>query len=231
MFKASSLVLTAALLVTTAACAIDIPDPGQTASPGAVPSSAAPTDPEALPSESSPPEVDPTVVPPSEAPTSSATPTLGEDDEGNPDDPAGKGNPSLPTTTFDKVLTYTDGSTVEVTKLAARKLSAKGVANGAKAGTPIVVLTMKVTNGSSKDIEVTGSSANLTYGAKRKVADEAFELNFESMQGAIAPGKSKSGSYGFVIPEDERGDAQMEFTWDFYSDHKPALFTGELKTG
>jgi len=226
MLKASSIVLAALLLVSTAACAVDIPDPAQSPATGGTPSSAAPTIPER---ESNTPEVDPTITPPSEAPTSSATPTLGTDEEGNPDDPAGKDNPSLPTTTFDKVLTYTDGSTVEVTKLAARKLSSRGVANGAKSGTPIVVLTMKVTNGSSKEIEVTGSSASMTYGSKRKQATEAFELDFESMQGKIAPGKSKTGSYGFVVPVKERDDAQMEFTWDFYSDHKPALFTGPLE--
>lgn len=226
MRKTSSLTLAALLLVTTAACAVDIPDPGQSPS-GAAPTAAAPTVAE---SESSTPEVDPTIVPPSESPASSTTPTQGTDEEGVPDDPQGRDNPPLPTTTFDKVLTYTDGSTVEVSKLAARKLSARGVANGKEAGTPIIVITMKVTNGSSKEVEVTGSSANMTYGPKRKEATEAFELDFESMQGKIAPGKSKSGSYGFAIPEKDRDDAQMEFTWDFYSDHKPALFTGELKT-
>ena len=227
MLKASSLALAALLLVSTAACAVDIPDPAQSAPTGVAPTSAAPI-PEREPNA---PEVDPTITPPSEAPTSSATPTLGEDGEGVPDDPAGKDNPSLPTTTFDKTLTYTDGSTVEVTEVAAEKLSARGVANDAKPGTPIVVVTLKVTNGSSQEIEVTGSSASMTYGSKRKQATEAFELDFESMQGTIAPGKSKSGSYGFVVPVKERGDVQMEFTWDFYSDHKPALFTGELETG
>ena len=228
MLRASSLALTALLLVSTAACAVDIPDPAQSGPAGLAPSSAAPTFSEPEPSA---PEVDPTITPPSEAPTSSATPSLGTDEEGVPDDPAGKDNPALPTTTFNKTLTYTDGSTVEVTKVAARKLSARGVANDAKTGTAIVVVTLKVTNGSSQDIEVTGSSANMTYGSKRKQATEAFELDFESMQGKIAPGKSKSGSYGFVVPVKERGDVQMEFTWDFYSDHKPALFTGKLETG
>ena len=226
MRKASSLTVAALLLVATAACAVEIPDPAQSAPTGVAPTSAAPSVPE---SEPSTPEEDPTTTAPSEDPTSTETetPTLGPDEGDVPDDPASKGSP---TTTFDKILTYSDGSTVEVTKLAARKLSSRGVANGAKTGTPIVVITMKVTNGSSKEVEVTGSSASMTYGSKRKLATEAFELDFESMQGTIAPGKSKSGSYGFVVPVKERGDAQLEFTWDFYSDHKPALFTGELKT-
>jgi hypothetical protein len=228
MLKASSYALAALLLVSTAACAVDIPDPAQSAPAGAAPTSAAPTLTEG---GSEAPEVDPSNTPPSEAPTSSATPTLGKDGEGNPDDPAGNDNPALPTTTFDKTLTYSDGSTVKVTKLVERKLSARGVANDAKTGTPIVVITLKVTNGSSKEVEVTGSSASMTYGSNRKQATEAFELDFESMQGKIAPGKSKSGSYGFVVPRKERGNVQMEFTWDFYSIHKPALFTGELKTG
>ena len=219
MLKASSLALAALLLVSTAACAVDIPDPPQGAPSAVVPTSAAPTLPEG---ESSIPEVDPTITSPEEAPTPSDEPT-------GPDNPAGNG--TLPATTFDKTLTYDDGSTVEVTEVAAEKLSARGVANDAKTGTPIVVVTLKVTNGSNTEVEVTGSSASMTYGPKRKLATEAFELGFESMQGTIAPGKSKSGSYGFVVPVKERGDVQMEFTWDFYSVHKPALFTGELPTG
>ena len=151
---------------------------------------------------------DSTVAPPSESPASSVTPTLGEDEEGNPDDPAGKDNPSLPTTTFDKVLTYSDGSEVEVIEIDARNLSSKGVANGEKTGTPDRGRHDEGDDGSEKEVEVTGSSASMTYGTKRKQATEAFELDFESMQGKIAPGKSKTGSYGFVVPEKDRDDAQ-----------------------
>lgn len=229
MLRASSLALAASLLVVTAGCAIDIPDPVQGTPTAVAPSSADPEVPGETPEPTISSSQDSTVPPPSESPASSLTPTSGVDEEGNPDDPAGRDNPSLPTTTFDKVLTYSDGSEVTVIRVDARNLSAKGVANGAKAGTPIVVVTMKVTNGSEKDVEVTGSSASMTYGAKGKQATEAFELDFESMQGKIAPGKSKTGSYGFVVPEKDRDDAQLQFTWDFYSEHKPALFTGDLQ--
>jgi hypothetical protein len=128
---------------------------------------------------------------------------------------------------FDKKVRYTDGVDVYVTGLRQTSLSPLGSAGGAKAGTPVTVLSVRVKNKSAAAVEILGAAA-LTYGPQGQAAVGAYDSGIEAMGGTIAPGKARTGTYGFIVPEAYRDDVVLEFSWDSSFAHRPAVFAGSL---
>ena len=130
-------------------------------------------------------------------------------------------------TRFGKKIRYSDGVVVQVTRIRQATLSALGWAGDAKAGTPISVVSLRVKNRSPVAVQVLGAAA-LSYGRHGEVAVGAYDNGIEAMSGSIAPGKARTGTYGFVVPEAYRDDVVLEFSWDTTFAHEPAVFAGSL---
>ena len=130
---------------------------------------------------------------------------------------------------FDKKIRYPDGVVVYVTGIRQASLSPLGSAGGAKVGTPISVLSLRVKNKSTSPVQILGAAA-LTYGPVGQTATGAYDNGIEAMGGTIAPGRARTGTYGFVVPEGERDDVLLEFSWDTTFARDPAVFAGSLES-
>ena len=145
-----------------------------------------------------------------------------------PDPPGQPGRSSA--ARFDKKIRYPDGVVVYVTGIRQTSLSRLGTAGGAGPGTPVSVLTLRVKNKSASDMRILGAAA-LTYGPLGKAAAGAYDNGIEAMGGTIAPGKARTGTYGFVVPEGDQDEVVLEFSWDTTFAHEPAVFAGSLYPG
>ena len=160
-------------------------------------------------------------VPPAPAVTRSPTPI-------GPTMPEPSGQPDTSSAArFDKKFRYSDGVVVYVTGIRQTSLSAQGSAGGAEAGTPISVLSLRVKNKSASPVQILGAAA-LTYGPSGRPAAGAYDNGIVAMGGTVAPGKARTGTYGFVVPEGERDDVVLEFSWDTTFAREPAVFAGSL---
>ena len=129
---------------------------------------------------------------------------------------------------FGKKIRYPDGVVVYVTRIRQTNLTPLGSAGGAAAGTPVSVLSLRVKNKSAAPVEILGAAA-LAYGPTGKAAVGAYDNGIEALGGTIAPGKARTGTYGFVVPEGYRDDVLLEFSWDTSFAHEPAVFAGSLE--
>jgi hypothetical protein len=133
-------------------------------------------------------------------------------------------------TPLDKKVRYPDGVVVWVTRIRQTSLSPLGSAGKAKPGTPVSVLSVRVKNKSGSAVKILGAAA-LTYGRQNEAAVGAYDSGIEALGGTIAPGKARTGTYGFVVPDAYRDDVVLEFSWDSSFAQKPAVFAGSLDVG
>jgi hypothetical protein len=109
------------------------------------------------------------------------------------------------------------------------KLSRSGSTDGdAKPGSLVTVLSIRVKNGSAATLD-TYPTGTMTYGPDGEEAPAVFDTGIEAAEGKILPGKAKTGTYGFVIPEKYLDDVTLEFSWDVSAGYESAIFSGSLK--
>jgi hypothetical protein len=134
------------------------------------------------------------------------------------------------TGSFHQQIVYPDGVAVEVVRIKHTRLSDIGWTDtGLRAGAPIQLLTVRVTNNSTALLDVDGATGLLTYGQDGVEAGPVFDAknHTEDMSGKLVPRRSKTGIYGYIVPTGELGSVQFEFTPAF--NHEPAIFTGSIK--
>lgn len=134
------------------------------------------------------------------------------------------------TGSFHQQVVYPDGVAVEVVRIKHTRLSDVGWTDiGLRAGAPIQLLTVRVTNNSTTLLDVDGATGLLTYGQDGVEAGPVFDAknHTEDMTGKLVPRRSKTGIYGYLVPTGELGSVQFEFTPAF--NHEPAIFTGSIK--
>jgi hypothetical protein len=146
--------------------------------------------------------------------------------------PKQSSEPSDPPVTgsFHQQVVYPDGVAVEVVRIKHTRLSDVGWTDtGLRAGAPIQLLTVRVTNNSTALLDVDGATGLLTYGQDGVEAGPVFDAknHTEDMSGKLVPRRSKTGIYGYIVPTGELGSVQFEFTPAF--NHEPAIFTGSIK--
>ena len=108
---------------------------------------------------------------------------------------------------FGKKVRYPDGVVVYVTRIRQTTLSSLGSAGEARPGTPVSVLSSGSRTSPPTAVEILGAAA-LTYGPAGEAAVGAYDNGIEAIGGMIAPGKARTGTYGFVVPEEERDDVR-----------------------
>lgn len=129
---------------------------------------------------------------------------------------------------FHDKYTYPDGVRVEVIRIKQAKIGPYASTDDpAKRGDPDQILSIRVTNGSAKKVDVSVANGTMTYGPDGDEAPFVSDTGVDSMSGTVLPGRAKTGKYAWAVPTKYLSDATLEFTVDF--DHDAAIFTGSLK--
>jgi len=89
----------------------------------------------------------------------------------------------------------------------------KGVANapGEISGPALKVLVV-ADNGATSQISLDGVVVFLSYGADRTPASE-FDTMSKPLRGDLAAGTTRTGTYVFAVPNDQRGDVRVEVSY------------------
>jgi len=89
----------------------------------------------------------------------------------------------------------------------------KGVANapGEIAG-PALEVTVVADNGATGRISLDGVVVFLSYGTDRTPASE-FDTMGEPLRRGLAAGSTRTGTYVFAVPSDQRGDVRVEVSY------------------
>jgi hypothetical protein len=135
---------------------------------------------------------------------------------------------------FKQKFTYEDGVAIEFIKIEKGKLTAKQAEEEynekVKAGQGFARFTIKITNGSKEVLPADLVYVNVSYGPDG-TAPEMIYLGDESgyISGRILPEKSKSGVWGYAIPENYWGDVTFEISIQDDFEREPVIFTGSIK--
>jgi len=90
-----------------------------------------------------------------------------------------------------------------------------------------IKVTVKITNNSSKRIDLTLASVKVKSGANGTQADTIIDLENNlglGFEGAVPPGNSATAIYGFSVPSGDLSKIDVEVAPDF--DHDSAIFEG-----
>jgi hypothetical protein len=115
------------------------------------------------------------------------------------------------------------GLTVRLTHLH----SVKGVANApGEISGPALKVIVVADNGATDQISLDGVVVFLSYGADRTPASE-FDTMGAPLRGGLAAGTTRTGTYVFAVPSDQRGDVRVEVS---YTGKAPTVaFEGSIK--
>ena len=119
-------------------------------------------------------------------------------------------NPPKPVRASIGSTVRTGGLTASITEVEAVKGQARGI--GEVAG-PALRFTVKVTNTGSKPVDLNLALVNVYYGAKKTPASQLSGPGMSPLPQKVKSG-SASGRYVFGVPEDERGNVLVEFSYD-----------------
>lgn len=126
---------------------------------------------------------------------------------------------------FKQAYTYDDGLKIQVSKIDTAK--AGEYAMGAKPGASVLVLTVKITNGTKTVIDPALLTAALTYGADGTEVEQVFDGDLGGgFSAKIAPGKSASAEFGYSVPKAGYGSVTFDVSPDF--ERESALFSGPV---
>jgi len=127
---------------------------------------------------------------------------------------------------FDQYHSYTDG--VEVSVTSATKGTIPSLTAGGNPGDPMVIVTIKIKNGSKKSFDTDVVSVNLSYGSSSKQGKAVFPPGVEGFDGTIAQGRSRSGEYAFAVPS--KGMKNIVVVINRGLRYPPATFAGKASS-
>jgi hypothetical protein len=90
-----------------------------------------------------------------------------------------------------------------------------------------VVFTTKLTNTGQDPYDTVDFDLNVSYGKDGKSAECCMTGTDDYLEGSILPGRSKSATFGFVVPKSGRSDVLVEATVSW--EESPAIFQGAVK--
>ena len=112
---------------------------------------------------------------------------------------------------------------LEILVESTRSVTAEGMGPGGMSG-PAIAVVVKVRNTTSSPISTLGSSVTVTYGSDDRPAAPSRQSDDVSLPVQIAPGKTVSGTYTFLVPEDQRED--LVITASYRATDPAAVFSG-----
>lgn len=174
---------------------------------------------ESLPSQASTaPEFDMGKLSPQPSSIPPATPK----EEGNLD-PVQPKDQSTRKTSIKKVAEFGNGVTLQVTKTQRVKVNGEGPGEVSGEG---VRFTMKITNGSDREIDLNTVTATVAYGSDRKPASPSAVAADVPFNGVLKPGESATGSYVFSVPP--AGEKNVEVQVSYSADEPIVVLVGAV---
>ena len=89
--------------------------------------------------------------------------------------------------------------------------------------------TITITNGSKQSLNAQQVFVNTSYGKNGEEAKMLFLNDQGDISGKILPGKSKTGHWGYLIPEAAWGDVVVEVWVGDNFERDPVVFAGSIK--
>jgi len=133
---------------------------------------------------------------------------------------------SAPGAKFDAAVKYPDGVTLVITK--AEKGVETGHGPGVMAGREYVRFTLKLTNGSTKAVNLNQVVLTTSYGATKQLAAPVYteSAGTYDFSGTVKPGASATALYAFAVPTKQLNRVAMVV--DFDGLHTSATYTGAV---
>lgn len=133
---------------------------------------------------------------------------------------------TAPTARFNAPVSYPDGVQLVITK--AEKGTETGHGPGVMAGREYVRFTVKLTNGSSKAVNLNEVVVTTFYGATKQLAAPVYTESAGTFDfsGTVKPGASTTALYAFAVPTKQLGRVTMVV--DFDGLHTSATYSGAV---
>jgi hypothetical protein len=133
---------------------------------------------------------------------------------------------SAPSAKFNAPVRYSDGVRLEITK--AEQGVETGHGPGVMAGREYVRFTLKLTNGSTKAINLNEVVVTTFYGTSKQLAAPVYteSAGTYDLSGTVKPGASATALYAFAVPGTQLGRVTMVV--DFDGLHTSATYTGAV---
>jgi hypothetical protein len=122
-------------------------------------------------------------------------------------------------------FTYNDGLTVQV--LSAKRYTIPAINAGAKPGDIGVLVTVKITNGSTEVFDLSLAGVKLKAGPDGLEAESVYDdVAGDGFSGSVAPRRNASATFGFAVPKGSLPLVNIEVqpSWD----HDASIFEGRV---
>lgn len=133
---------------------------------------------------------------------------------------------SAPVAAFSAAVAYPDGLRLRITK--ATKGVEQGHGPGVFAGREFVLLSLELTNGTTKAVDLNQVVVTTTYGSSRQLAAPVYTegAGARDFSGVVAPGTSATAAFAFAVPVAQLGDVTTVV--DFDGVHTSATYHGAV---
>lgn len=124
---------------------------------------------------------------------------------------------------------YPDGLQIQVTKLKRFTVSDDDVGE-AKPGDSAVLVTITIKNGSPRTVDIDGTSVHVSHGPNGDESESVYSGHGigSGFTGSIPPNRSRTATYGFVVPKAHLNQVAIEVDPGFL-DYESAHFEGAAK--
>jgi hypothetical protein len=172
-----------------------------------------------------------TGVEPGDGPAATEESPLHGPIEGEEGEPSEEPQPAT-VPNFKQKYTYDDGVTVEIIKIDKGKMTRQNIEDEfndtLKVGQGWVRFTGRIKNGSKQILDAELVSANTTYGPDGIEAEQLTFNDNSDFSGKILPGRAKSATATFAIPEKHWGDVVYEVSIGDEFEREPVIFVGSI---
>jgi hypothetical protein len=126
---------------------------------------------------------------------------------------------------FTQRASYADGVALQVTSIKHGAVSGQGP--GVLSGQATSSLTVSLTNGSRKPVNLNQVVVTADYGRPARTASPIYDQGARDFSGTVAAGKTATAVYVFAIPSTQLSHVIVNV--DFDGSHHAATFTGSVK--
>jgi hypothetical protein len=170
---------------------------------------------------------------PAASPTTGSTPTTGNTGGTGPTTGSGGGGGGGVTTSGTIAFGADHGvkwdDKVEASVISVVRFTPSKNAAGTHAGQVGIKVTVKITNNSAKQLDVTLARVKVKSGANGTQADTIIDLENNlglGFEGSIAPNHAATADYAFSVPSGDLSKIDVEVSPDF--DHDACIFEGSV---
>lgn len=129
--------------------------------------------------------------------------------------------PAAQTVGFGETVSYSDGVELDVIAIDQAKVTGQGP--GVLSG-PMTSLQLVMTNGSNKQLRLSGVVVTAVYGDPARIARPVYSDDERDFGGTVKPGGEARARYAFSVPRADLTDVTVHI--DFDSRHAIGVFTG-----